>query len=167
MSFKFLQSAPIVALAACGAAPTSTQAQTAARPFTITEVAQFNAPWAMDFLPGSGVPVTGMALVTEKGGKLWLVDSGNGKKQEVSGVPAVRAQGQGGLLDVAASPGFAGDGMIYMTYAEPSPAGGSGLALARARLVDLATAPQLTGLQVIWRNPTGGQGGHFGARVHI
>src|SRR5205085_12211095 len=92
-----------VILAACGAAPSSTQAQqTTSRPFTVTEVTTFNAPWAMAFLPGSGVPLTGIALVTEKGGELWLVDSGSGKKQEVGGVPAVKVIGQGGLLDVAA-----------------------------------------------------------------
>ena len=165
MTFKFLQSVAVVALAACGAAPTSTQAQTAARPFTVSEVATFNAPWAMDFLPGSGLARTAMALVTEKGGKLWLVDSASGKKVEVTGAPVVRAEGQGGLLDVVAAPSFAGDGAVYLTFAEPSAGGGSGLALARARLVDITTRPRLTNLQTIWRNPTGGQGGHFGARI--
>ena len=33
----------------------------------------------MTFLPGSGLPMTGAALVTEKSGKLWLLDSGNGQ----------------------------------------------------------------------------------------
>ncbi|MBV9549649.1 MAG: PQQ-dependent sugar dehydrogenase [Alphaproteobacteria bacterium] len=41
---------------------------------------------------------------------------------------------------------------------------GSSLALARARL-DLGTSPSLQGLQVIWRDPAGGQGGQFGAAV--
>ena len=44
-----------------------------------TEVAEFSTPWAMAFLPGSGVPLTNMALLTEKEGKLWLVDVRNGQ----------------------------------------------------------------------------------------
>jgi glucose/arabinose dehydrogenase len=131
----------------------------------MTEVATFESPWAMDFLPGSGVPLTNAALVTEKSGKLWLVDVASGRKQAVAGTPTVVAQGQGGLLDVVASPQFAGDGMIYLTFSEPSSNGGSQLALARAKLVQDARGARLAALQVIWHNPTGGQGGHFGARI--
>jgi glucose/arabinose dehydrogenase len=128
-------------------------------PFTTATVATFDAPWAMDFLPGSTV-----ALVTEKGGHLWLVDVANGKKQEVGGAPQVVGKGQGGLLDVKVSPHFAEDGFIYLTFSEPSQNGGSQLTLARGKLVRGAS-PALQGLTVIWRNPTGGQGGHFGARI--
>src|SRR5205085_3157354 len=113
----------------------------------------------------SGVRLTGSALVTEKGGKLWLVNASDGAKQGVSGVPAVVAKGQGGLLDVVASPGFAGDQFVYLTYSEPAQNGGSQLALARAKLVLGNAPPRLDQLQVIWRNPTGGEGGHFGARI--
>ena len=64
----------ILAVGACSASPSRSQAS-GDRPFTVTEVARFEAPWALDFLPGSGVPKTNMALVTEKAGKLWLVES--------------------------------------------------------------------------------------------
>jgi glucose/arabinose dehydrogenase len=160
----------ILALAACGSpAPTNAQEPNGSSmhanvsatrpPFTTATVATFDAPWAMDFLPGSTV-----ALVTEKGGHLWLVDVANGKKQEVGGAPRVVAKGQGGLLDVKVSPHFAEDGFVYLTFSEPSQNGGSQLALARGKLVRGAS-PALQGLTVIWRNPTGGQGGHFGARI--
>lgn len=165
MKAKSVQIAFFLGLAACSAAPSDSAQSTAGRPFTVAEVTTFNAPWAISFLPGSGVPLTKMALVTEKGGKLWLVDTGNGQKREVSGAPTVVAQGQGGLLDVVAAPSFAGDSMVYFTFSEPSQQGGSQLALARAKLSDVASSPKLTGLQVIWRNPTGGKGGHFGARI--
>ena len=165
MMAKSVQAALFLVLAGCNAAPSSSAQGSAGRPFAVTEVTTFNAPWALSFLPGSGVPLTKMALVTEKGGKLWLVDTGNGNKREVAGAPAVVAQGQGGLLDVVAAPSFAGDSMVYLTFSEPSQQGGSQLALARAKLSDVATSPKLTGLQVIWRNPTGGKGGHFGARI--
>jgi glucose/arabinose dehydrogenase len=128
-------------------------------PFTTAQVARFDSPWAMDFLPDST-----KALVTEKGGRLWLIDVGNGAKTQVAGGPRVAAEGQGGLLDVKVSPRFAQDELVYLTFAEPSQNGGSQLALARAKLV-IGASPALQGLQVIWRNPTGGQGGHFGARI--
>ena len=44
--------------------------RSADRPFTVAEIATFDLPWAMDFLPGSGVPLTNIALVTEKRGRL-------------------------------------------------------------------------------------------------
>lgn len=165
--------AALLVLGACGTStPTNAQEGSSAPanlpaskpPFTIADVATFDSPWAMDFLPGSGVPRTNTALVTEKAGKLWLIDVTNGRKQPVSGVPTVVSEGQGGLLDVVAAPSFAGDGLIYLTYSEPSQLGGSQLALARAKLV-LGGTPSLQQFQVIWRNPTGGNGGHFGARI--
>jgi glucose/arabinose dehydrogenase len=149
-----------LALAACGAAPANTTP-----PFTATPVAIFDSPWAMDFLPGSGVRMTTVALVTEKPGRIWLVDVGTGKKTAVGGVPRVVVSSQGGLLDVAAAPSFAADQTVYLTYSEPSPNGGSGLALARARLVDIATVPRLDALTVLWRDPAGGEGGQFGGKI--
>jgi glucose/arabinose dehydrogenase len=161
MLSRLIQAALVLALTACGtSAPTTAQPKVdGGRPFTVAEVATFDSPWAMDFLPGSTT-----ALVTEKAGRLWLIDVSNGRKQQVAGAPAVVAQGQGALSDVVVSPHFAQDRLVYLTYSEPSKNGGSQLALARARLVRGA-APALQQLQVIWRNPTGGQGGHFGARI--
>src|SRR5258705_13125041 len=144
-----------LALAACGAAPSAS----AERPFTTTDVATFDSPWAMDFLPGSGVRMTNAALVTEKPGRLWLIDVGTGKKTPVAGVPRVVVSSQGGLLDVVASPGFAGDGMIYLTYSQPSQNGGGSLALAPAKLANVATTPRLEGLTVLWRDPAAVEGG--------
>ena len=94
-----------------------------------------------------------------------MVDVGTGAKREVAGVPRVVVSSQGGLLDVVASPDFAGNQQIYLTYSEPSANGGSGLALARARLADIGSSPRLDGLTVLWRDPAGGEGGQFGARI--
>jgi glucose/arabinose dehydrogenase len=173
MKLRLAPLATLLVLAACGTStPTSAQEGSSGPanlsatkpPFTTAEVTTFDSPWAMDFLPGSGVPRTNTALVTEKAGRLWLVDVATGRKQAVSGAPTVVAEGQGGLLDVVASPSFAGDGLIYLTYSEPSQLGGSQLALARAKLV-LGGAPSLQQFQLLWHNPTGGAGGHFGARI--
>ena len=78
----------------------------------------------MAFLPD------GSALVTEKAGHLKWRRAGKANA-EVAGVPAVKPGGQAGLLDVALSPGFARDRLIYLTYSEPSAVGGSRLAMAR------------------------------------
>ena len=56
------------------------------RPFTVTEVADFDTPWAMDFLPGSGFAAN-MALVTERDGKLWLVDAATARRSRSTACP--------------------------------------------------------------------------------
>ena len=165
MTLRLIQFGLALLLAGCGASPSSSaDVNRANPPFTTAEVATFDSPWAMTFLPGSGVQLTNSALVTEKGGRIWLIDVGTGRKQAVSGAPRVVAEGQGGLLDIVASPDFAGNQLVYFTFSEPSQNGGSQLALARGRLA-LGGPPALQQVQVLWRNPTGGEGGHFGARI--
>ena len=170
MKVRLLPLAALVVVAACGtSARTNSQnsgADGAANlpasdpPFTTTAVGTFDNPWAMAFLPGGNV-----AIVTEKPGRIWLVDAASGPKQPVAGAPRVVYEGQGGLLGVAVAPGFASNGQIYLTYSEPSANGGSGLALARAKLVRDATGARLDGLRVLWHDPMGGEGGQFGAIV--
>lgn len=160
--------AAVAALAACGASPgeSASQESASARPFTVAEVATFEGPWAMTFLPGSGLPMTGAALVTEKSGKLWLLDTATGKKQEVAGVPAVKNAGQGGLGDVVAHPDFAGNQRIYLSFVEPGPDGTSGAALGYGRLILGQGAPRIDGFKVIWRQtPKVTGNGHFGHRL--
>ena len=157
------QGAPSQANAADGTDSSSAAADPSSsggKPFVETPVATFNSPWAMAFLPG-----TNLGIVTEKPGRIWLVDIRSGAKQPVSGTPRVIAEGQGGLLDVALSPSFASDNLIYLTYAAPSPNGGSGLALSRARLVRSPSGGSLQGLTVLWHDPEGGKGGQFGAII--
>ena len=166
MARRSIQALLLLSLGGCGASPSASVGPASSeRPFTVSEVARFGSPWAMAFLPGSGLPLTNAALITEKSGKLWLVNVATGAKREVAGVPRVIVSSQGGLLDVVASPDFAGNQQIYLTYSEPSANGGSGLALARARLVDIGSSPRLDGLTVLWHDPAGGEGGQFGARV--
>jgi glucose/arabinose dehydrogenase len=124
------------------------------KPFAVTAIATFDYPWRIAFLPD------GRMLVTEKPGNLYLVTQ-TGTKQRIGGVPKVHYDAeQEGLLDVVLSPHFATDHMVYLTYSEPGP-GGSGLALARARLA----GNMLAGLQVIWRQIPFGKGGQDGGIV--
>jgi glucose/arabinose dehydrogenase len=167
MSLRLMLTAPVLALAACGtSSETTAQTTSSERPFTVSEVATFNSPWAMDFLPGSGVRLTNAALVTEKGGRLWLLDVNTGRKQEVSGVPSVVAAGQGGLGDVVAHPDFAGNRRVYLSYAEAGSNGTSGAALGYGTLVLGQGQPRLEGFKVIWRQePKVTGSGHFGHRI--
>jgi glucose/arabinose dehydrogenase len=126
-------------------------------PFTMTQVATFNLPWRIAFLPD------GRMLVTEKPGALWLVTQ-QGAKTQVTNVPAVLHQGQGGMLGVFLSPRYSSDNSIYLTYAEPGE-GGSSLALARARLAIGDNTASLEALQVLWRQMPKGKGGQFGAQI--
>jgi aldose sugar dehydrogenase len=156
MTLRLIQATALLLLAACGSSPSASADRSAAPanhssadpPFSIAQAATFDSPWAMDFVPG-----TTNALVTEKPGRVWLVDTATGRKQPVGGVPRVVVSSQGGLLDVVLSPHFATDKLVYLTYSEPSNNGGSGLALARARLTPTGGGSKLDGLQVIWRDP--------------
>lgn len=162
----------LFAIGACsGPAPADTAQSTGqmsggassagAKPFAVQPVATFAQPWAMSFLPGRG----NQALVTEKSGKLWLVDAGSGAKVAVSGAPKVSDEGQGGLLDVLAAPDFARSRAVYLTYVEPV-TGGTGLVLARATLAGEGSALRLEGTRILWRDlAAGGKGGHFGGRL--
>lgn len=156
-------SADVAGQQPAGAENASTQS---GQPFATAEVARFDAPWAMEFLPGSGAPLTNMALVTDKGGTLWLIDVGTGEKRQVSGVPSVKVAGQGGLGDVVAHPDFAGNQRIYLSYAEAGSGGTSGAAIGYGRLVMGEGQPRLEGFKVIWRQePKVTGNGHFAHRI--
>src|SRR6187431_2528134 len=126
-------------------------------PFTMTQVASFSLPWRIAFLPD------GRMLITEKVGPVWLVTQ-QGAKTPVDNVPAVLAQGQGGMLGVFISPKYATDQSVYLTYSEPGD-GGSSLAMARAKLTIGTDSASLDGLEVLWRDPLKGRGGQFGAQI--
>lgn len=112
-------------------------------------------PWALEFLPD------GRMLVSERPGRLRIVERDGRVSEALGGVPKVSARGQGGLLDVALSPNFAQDRLVYISYAEAGD-GGAGTAVARGRLGERA----LENLQVIWRQlPKVKGNNHFGSRL--
>jgi glucose/arabinose dehydrogenase len=114
-------------------------------------------PWAVEPLPGGAV------LVTQKTGQMRVVSSAGEVGAPIAGVPAVDARGQGGLLDVALSPGFASDRTIFWSYTEPRQ-GGNGTSVARGVLSPDAT--RLDEVQVILRTrPTFTNNFHYGSRL--
>jgi len=163
-------------VAACSAAPASTEAAPADTakldasgeqpatpladaPFTVKDVASFNEPWAMTFVPG-----TRAALVTERSGKLKLWQE-SGPTLDVAGVPAVAYGGQGGFGDVIVAPDFATSGTIYLSWAEAGPGKTYGAVVGKAKLIQGAS-PRLEGLQIIWKQDPKVEGqGHFSHRL--
>lgn len=130
-----------------------------ANPFTATEVARFNEPWAMTFLPN------GRLLVTEKRGQLKVLTIG-GSAQTITGVPAVAYGGQGGLGDVILHPQFASNNLVYISYAEKGTTSGTaGATVARAKLTLTSTGGSLSNLQVLWRQPKVTGSNHYGHRL--
>src|ERR1700712_5572058 len=126
---RFTTAAAILALMAIPATAqpnAGSQAPEASMPFTMTQVATFNLPWRIAFLPD------GRMLVTEKVGPMWLATQ-KGEKTPVANIPAVLYGGQGGMLGVYTSPHYKTDHSVYLTYSEPHD-GGSSLALAKAQL---------------------------------
>lgn len=132
--------------------PTALPAAQSVRAVPIVE--GLEAPWAMAWLPN------GDLLVTEQFGRLRLVRDGVLQPEPIAGVPAVYADRQAGLLDVAVHPDFAANGWIYLSYATGTEAENR-LTVSRGRLeggalhdvtVIFEAAPAKTGAQ------------HFGSR---
>ncbi len=118
-------------------------------------VVRLEHPWAVTFLPD------GRMLITERPGRLRLASRDGQLSPPLAGVPPVLARGQGGLLDVSLSPGFAQDRLVYLSFAEPGGAGG-GTAVARGRLGEKG----LEETQVIWRQQPKVSGyNHWGSRL--
>ena len=86
-----------------------------------------NIPWGMTFLSAQKL------LVTEREGKVLLIDLKNSTKTILKNIPDVMAEGQGGMLDVAISPNYTNDGWIYFTYVKNIDGEGATV-LARAKL---------------------------------
>ncbi|MGV9007512.1 MAG: PQQ-dependent sugar dehydrogenase [Brevundimonas sp.] len=119
-------------------------------------------PWGLALMPD------GRWLVTERPGRLRIISADGAVSAPVAGLPAVAARGQGGLLDVVTGPDFAGDRMIYWSYAEARPDsgvdGGNATSVARGRLSGDGT--RVEGVQVIFRALPAYDGDkHFGSSL--
>ena len=104
-------------------------------------------------------------VLSERAGKLWLLDAQGQKQSELAGVPPVAYGGQGGLLDVVADSQFASNRRIYFCYSEPgADAGTNSTALASARIA--ATEQQLEDVKVLFsQRPKVKSSAHFGCRI--
>lgn len=132
--------------------------QTRAGAFELREVVRgLEHPWGLAFLPDGGM------LVTERPGRLRRIAADGSVSAPISGLPKIYVDGQAGLLDVALSPGFAEDGLVYIAFAEPSVRGNKcGTAVARGRL----DGDALRDVEVVYsQEPKLSSGTHVGARL--
>lgn len=113
-------------------------------------------PWGIAPLP------VGQFLVTERPGRMRVINADGTVTAPLQGLPDIAEQGQGGLLDVAVSPNFAQDRTIFWTY---SKAVQGGLVTAAARGT-LGSDGRISDARDIFvqTDPTG-NGRHFGSRI--
>ena len=116
----------LVSLPANAQTPRIIQSQ--AVTFTLDQVIDgLGIPWGMAFITDNQV------LVTEREGRISLLDTASGKRSSLQGAPPVKADGQGGMLDVAVPPDFKRGDWIYFTFVRDKANQGVTV-LARAKL---------------------------------
>jgi glucose/arabinose dehydrogenase len=148
---RLAASVPLI-VAALGAPLVAAQA-----PRGETLAAGLEHPWALAFLP------EGRFLVTERPGRMRIVNAQGRLSPPLAGVPQVVARSQGGLLDVVLDSGFASNRTLYFCYSEPGQ-GGNSTAMARARLA--ADDSRLEDVRVIFSaRPKVSSNMHFGCRI--
>ncbi len=147
-------------LIACSADNATGQNVAAAKPFKVATIADFDAPWAMTFLPD------GRMLITEKAGELLLFDPKNGTKIPIAGVPKVDSAGQGALMDIVPHPHFAQNKIVYLSWSEEGP-GGKGVALGTGTFDQASDGTtRLDGFRTIFRATPFVEGnGHYSGRI--
>jgi len=116
-------------------------------------------PWGLAFIG------EGRMLVTERPGRMRVIEADGRVGEALAGVPKVDAVGQGGLLDVITDRDFARNRTVHFCYAEPAASGaGNSTALASARLSTDAGA--LEDVKVIFsQKPKFSSRLHFGCRI--
>jgi glucose/arabinose dehydrogenase len=112
-------------------------------------------PWGMAFIDDNKL------IITEREGGIHLLDTRTAKLMRLGGAPAVLAEGQGGMLDVAVPPDFTPGDWMYFTFVRDN--NGQGVTvLARARLRDHKLVQWQDLLET--HSATGGSQ-HFGSRI--
>jgi glucose/arabinose dehydrogenase len=138
----------------CGVAAAQAQSATAQ-----VVASGLENPWAVAFLP------QGRFLVTERMGRMRVLEADGRAGAPLAGLPAIAAGGQGGLLDVVTDSDFAQNRTLYFCFSEPAADGrGNSTALARAQLS--ADRTRLQDVRVIFsQKPKVASTAHFGCRV--
>lgn len=126
--------------------------------FRVEVVAEgLESPWAIVPAPGERL------FITERPGRLRVVESGRLLTKPVPGVPPVAYQGQGGLLDLALHPDYATNNLIYLAYTIENE---RGLMTRVTRFEE--TAQGLKNPQTVFQGFTGSlKAKHFGCRIRF
>ena len=161
-------SLPALTLASCAHAESgeSAGAGTEEPAYTVTEMGEFERPWAIEFAPG-----TPMLFITEKPGTIKVMDTRTGAVGKVNGAPEVAYGGQGGLGDIAFLASEAGNSLngrtVYLSWAEAGDGDTRGAVVGRGILAcDDVNACAIEALAVIWRQAPKVSGrGHYSHRI--
>ena len=114
-------------------------------------------PWGFVFLQDQSM------LITEKRGG--LIHFKNGKKTIIDGLPEIKVQGQGGLMDIELHPDYTTNGWIYISYASGDGEGsGANTAIMRFKIKDNTLVEK----KVLYKaSPNSNRGQHFGSRIEF
>jgi len=119
-----------------------------------TVLSGYEIIWGMDFLPN------GDLVFTEKRGKMYRYS--NGVVTELTGFPAVRSSGQGGLMDVRIHPDYSSNGWIYASYAATATNGSGELRVVRFKIAGTA----IQNVETVFQTGGGNTwNGHYGSRL--
>lgn len=138
--------------------PQSIRVASSLGPLVLETVAEgLVTPWSVAFLPD------GRFLVTERPGRMRVIDADGQLSEPIAGLPKVQARGQGGLLDVVLAPDFATSRAIYFSYAEPVD-DKARTAVMRARL-DLEELELVSAERIFGQHPAHRGSNHWGSRL--
>lgn len=148
---------PLFIALAAGLVATGAMAQPAGRLAPEVVASGLQNPWGLAFIGD------GRLLVTERPGRMRVVEADGRLGPALKGVPEVDAVGQGGLLDLITDRDFATNRRVHFCYSEPG-LGGNSTAMATARLSDDRTA--LENVRVVFsQKPKVASRLHFGCRI--
>ena len=134
----------------------TTSAHAQQLPFKVSTLADgLEHPWSIALLPD------GRMLVTERPGRLRLIDPVSGQLKSIGGMPEVRAESEAGALGLALDPDFASSGRLYLCYS-------TGWTLSPANRLSAFTLKgnKLSGEQILLDDLPGAKW-HNGCRVAI
>lgn len=130
-----------------------------ATPYQVTALSSsLSSPWGITGLPD------GRLLITQKSGTMRIATNTGTLSSPITGIPAVNASGQGGLLGVCIDPQFSSNRMIYWVFSE-NVSGGNQTSVAKGKLS--ASETSIENPVVIYRaNPVANVGSlHYGGRI--
>ena len=138
----------------------SAAAQPATAPRLQTVASGLQNPWAVAFLP------EGRFLVTERPGRMRIVQPDGTMGEPLAGLPPIAAGGQGGLLDVVTDSDFGRNRTVYFCFSEPEAGGGGANSTALASAQLSADGRALQNLRILFsQQPKVASGQHFGCRI--
>ena len=120
--------------------------------FTVSKIASLSKPWGMSFIGDKEL------VVTERTGKIKLIDLKNGSVSEIAHNLNYKTIGQGGLFDIIFK-----DGYIWVSYTEKIGIFRYGTSIAKGKF----NRTKISFSNIFQQNSPNNSGQHFGGRLLI